>query len=57
MKSSPEQVAHYTLTGLKRRVPPAVPGIMFLSGAPPARARARPAPCAPCPRLSLAPHA
>jgi len=32
VKSSPEQVAHYTLTGLKRRVPPAVPGIMFLSG-------------------------
>jgi len=31
-KSTPEQVADYTLTMLKRRVPPAVPGIMFLSG-------------------------
>lgn len=26
------QVADYTLRLLKRRVPPAVPGIMFLSG-------------------------
>ena len=25
-------MAEYTLNGLKRRVPPAVPGIMFLSG-------------------------
>lgn len=31
-RATPEQVAHYTLTMLKRRVPPAVPGIMFLSG-------------------------
>ncbi|KAJ9563593.1 LOW QUALITY PROTEIN: hypothetical protein OSB04_008753 [Centaurea solstitialis] len=31
-KASPETVAKYTLTKLKRRVPPAVPGIMFLSG-------------------------
>lgn len=31
-KASPETVAEYTLTMLKRRVPPAVPGIMFLSG-------------------------
>lgn len=32
IRSTPEQVANYTLTMLKRRVPPAVPGIMFLSG-------------------------
>ncbi|KAK2967211.1 hypothetical protein RJ640_030128 [Escallonia rubra] len=31
-KASPETIAQYTLTVLKRRVPPAVPGIMFLSG-------------------------
>eukprot|EP00983_Pelagomonas_calceolata_P018989 597578-Pelagomonas_calceolata.AAC.3 len=31
-RASPQQVAHATLTLLKRRVPPAVPGIMFLSG-------------------------
>lgn len=32
IRATPEQVANYTLTMLKRRVPPAVPGIMFLSG-------------------------
>ena len=32
MQESPETVAKYTLNLLKRRVPPAVPGIMFLSG-------------------------
>ena len=31
-QESPETVAKYTLNLLKRRVPPAVPGIMFLSG-------------------------
>ncbi|KAJ6768724.1 FRUCTOSE-BISPHOSPHATE ALDOLASE [Salix koriyanagi] len=31
-KASPDTVAKYTLKMLKRRVPPAVPGIMFLSG-------------------------
>lgn len=31
-KSTPEEVASYTLKMLRRRVPPAVPGIMFLSG-------------------------
>jgi fructose-bisphosphate aldolase class I len=31
-KSTPDEVASYTLNMLKRRVPPAVPGIMFLSG-------------------------
>jgi len=31
-RSNPEEVADYTLKMLKRRVPPAVPGIMFLSG-------------------------
>lgn len=31
-RASPEVVASYTLKMLKRRVPPAVPGIMFLSG-------------------------
>jgi hypothetical protein len=31
-KESPETVAAYTLKMLRRRVPPAVPGIMFLSG-------------------------
>lgn len=31
-KASPDTVAEYTLKLLKRRVPPAVPGIMFLSG-------------------------
>ena len=32
VKSNPNQVAEYTLKMLRRRVPPAVPGIMFLSG-------------------------
>ena len=31
-KENPEKVADYTLKMLSRRVPPAVPGIMFLSG-------------------------
>jgi fructose-bisphosphate aldolase class I len=31
-KASPDVVADYTLKMLRRRVPPAVPGIMFLSG-------------------------
>ena len=31
-RASPEKVADYTLKMLNRRVPPAVPGIMFLSG-------------------------
>lgn len=31
-RASPTQVADYTLKLLRRRVPPAVPGIMFLSG-------------------------
>eukprot|EP00271_Cylindrocystis_brebissonii_P011516 TRINITY_DN29359_c0_g1_i1.p1 TRINITY_DN29359_c0_g1~~TRINITY_DN29359_c0_g1_i1.p1 ORF type:complete len:391 (-),score=51.56 TRINITY_DN29359_c0_g1_i1:785-1957(-) len=31
-RATPEQVASYTLKMLSRRVPPAVPGIMFLSG-------------------------
>jgi fructose-bisphosphate aldolase, class I len=31
-KASPEKVADMTLKMLNRRVPPAVPGIMFLSG-------------------------
>lgn len=31
-KSTPDEVASYTLKMLRRRVPPAVPGIMFLSG-------------------------
>eukprot|EP00250_Pteridium_aquilinum_P005220 c15351_g1_i1 orf=379-1560(-) len=31
-RQKPEVVAQYTLNMLKRRVPPAVPGIMFLSG-------------------------
>jgi fructose-bisphosphate aldolase class I len=31
-RSTPEEVSAYTLRLLKRRVPPAVPGIMFLSG-------------------------
>ncbi|CAL5419273.1 unnamed protein product [Camellia sinensis] len=31
-KASPDTIAKYTLTMLKRRVPPAVPGIMFLLG-------------------------
>ncbi|KAI5004059.1 fructose-bisphosphate aldolase 1, chloroplastic-like [Hordeum vulgare subsp. vulgare] len=31
-KASPEAIAQNTLTMLRRRVPPAVPGIMFLSG-------------------------
>jgi fructose-bisphosphate aldolase class I len=31
-RATPEKVAEYTLNLLKRRVPPSVPGIMFLSG-------------------------
>ncbi|CAL9134695.1 unnamed protein product [Musa textilis] len=31
-KATPKQVAEYTLKLLHRRIPPAVPGIMFLSG-------------------------
>jgi len=31
-KPAPEVIAEYTLKALRRRVPPAVPGIMFLSG-------------------------
>ncbi|KAK1296324.1 hypothetical protein QJS10_CPB15g00587 [Acorus calamus] len=31
-RATPEQVAEYTLKLLSRRIPPAVPGIMFLSG-------------------------
>jgi len=31
-KSPPEEVAAYTIKMLRRRVPPAIPGIMFLSG-------------------------
>lgn len=31
-RGTPEEVASYTLRMLRRRVPPAVPGIMFLSG-------------------------
>merc|ERR1711967_21733 len=31
-RASPEKVSSYTLKMLKRRVPPAIPGIMFLSG-------------------------
>eukprot|EP00252_Welwitschia_mirabilis_P003931 TRINITY_DN1400_c0_g1_i1.p1 TRINITY_DN1400_c0_g1~~TRINITY_DN1400_c0_g1_i1.p1 ORF type:complete len:392 (+),score=81.10 TRINITY_DN1400_c0_g1_i1:164-1339(+) len=31
-KATPDKVAEYTLKLLKRRVPPAVPGVMFLSG-------------------------
>jgi len=31
-RATPDQVAEYTLRLLRRRVPPAVPGIMFLSG-------------------------
>lgn len=31
-RASPEKVAEYTLNLLKRRVPPSVPGVMFLSG-------------------------
>lgn len=32
VRATPEQVAEYTIRMLKRRVPPAIPGIMFLSG-------------------------
>jgi len=32
VQASPEQVAHATITALRRTVPPAVPGIAFLSG-------------------------
>merc|ERR1711994_792122 len=31
-RSNPEEIASRTLASLNRRVPPAVPGIMFLSG-------------------------
>nr|ABK95613.1 unknown [Populus trichocarpa] len=31
-RATPEQVAEYTLKLLQRRIPPSVPGIMFLSG-------------------------
>ena len=31
-RETPERIADYTLKLLRRRVPPAVPGIMFLSG-------------------------
>ncbi|KAG8662779.1 hypothetical protein MANES_01G143100v8 [Manihot esculenta] len=31
-RATPEQVADYTLKLLRRRIPPSVPGIMFLSG-------------------------
>jgi fructose-bisphosphate aldolase class I len=31
-RATPEEVASYTIKMLKRRVPPAIPGIMFLSG-------------------------
>lgn len=31
-RATPDQVAEYTLKLLQRRIPPAVPGIMFLSG-------------------------
>jgi len=31
-RASADQIAHYTIQSLKRRVPPAVPGINFLSG-------------------------
>merc|ERR1711998_38661 len=31
-KSTPEEIATYTIKMLRRRVPPAIPGIMFLSG-------------------------
>lgn len=31
-RSTPDEIAQYTLKMLRRRVPPAVPGIMFLSG-------------------------
>ncbi|CAA7410911.1 unnamed protein product [Spirodela intermedia] len=31
-RATPQQVADYTLKLLRRRIPPAVPGIMFLSG-------------------------
>lgn len=32
IKASPQEVASYTIKMLRRRVPPAIPGIMFLSG-------------------------
>jgi len=31
-RATPEQIAAYTIKMLRRRVPPAIPGIMFLSG-------------------------
>jgi fructose-bisphosphate aldolase class I len=31
-KASPEEIAKYTVRTLQRTVPPAVPGIVFLSG-------------------------
>merc|ERR1712159_943899 len=32
IKALPQEVASYTIKMLRRRVPPAIPGIMFLSG-------------------------
>jgi fructose-bisphosphate aldolase, class I len=32
LRPSPEETARRTLEVLRRRVPPAVPGVMFLSG-------------------------
>lgn len=32
LKSTPQEVAHYTVTVLSRTIPPALPGITFLSG-------------------------
>jgi hypothetical protein len=31
-KASPHEIAHHTLVALRRTIPPAIPGIMFLSG-------------------------
>jgi len=31
-KPTPQQIAHYTVLALQRTIPPAIPGIMFLSG-------------------------
>ncbi|XP_048422810.1 fructose-bisphosphate aldolase 3, chloroplastic-like [Pyrus x bretschneideri] len=42
-KATPEAIAKATLTVLKRRVPPAVPGIMFLSGEQSGAEAAKPA--------------
>lgn len=32
MKVTPEEIAEYTVVALRRTVPPAVPGVVFLSG-------------------------